>query len=58
MCGTPAELGNNANKVEAIKKKRFCLYFQLYEEATCRRKTSFYEANYQLHFLVNMLSTN
>jgi hypothetical protein len=22
MCGTPAELGNNANKVEAVKKER------------------------------------
>ncbi len=40
MCGTPAELRNNANKVEAIKKERFCLYFQLFEEATWRHKNS------------------
>ena len=58
MCGTPAELRNNANKVEAIKKERFFLYSQLFEEATWRRKISFDEAYYQLHFSVNMLSTN
>ncbi len=44
MCDTTAELGNNANKVEAIKKERFFLYSQLFEEATWRRKISFDEA--------------